>query len=268
MLIDMRFTLLASFAVSSFVVVAGSACTISDVIAEGEPEGEGEGEEGEGEGEEGEGEEGEGEEGEGEEGRAFDCDGASVIVADVGCGVDADCGTAAVLTDCCGTPRTTAVNVDDAARFNAAYADCSANQPICDCAPGPLSADNGSTDDGGAVNVACVEGRCISAFDDGDRAFDCAAGGSIAAEAGCVDDAGCAVAVVQLDCCGSLAETGIAGDAQRAVSFTNAQCAEALGECGCLAEPTVADDGTSAPNVATSANVQCVEGLCRTTFGP
>ena len=260
----MRASLFVAVSLSSLVVVS-AGCTFSDVIAEGEPEGEGEGDVGEGEGDEGEGDEGEGE---GDVGRVFACESDSAVVADASCAVAADCTTTIVRTDCCGSSRATGIAVDDVDRFNADYATCNANQPICDCIPGDLAADDGSVDVGDPVTVDCLAGRCVSSFGDGDRSFVCAVDeGDLAVEASCVNDDDCAFAAITLDCCGSEAVTGVAASAQRAIVNAEDECDDGFPDCDCLAEAPVADDGSTG-TFGASPDFACVDGRCTTSFAP
>ena len=262
-----------SLALFSLVTIASvSGCP-------GGSEGEGEGDEGEGEGEEGEGEEGEGEEGEGEgegegeDGRSYPCDGATVIEVPGACSVDADCGASRVFLDCCGTARQTGINVDDQAAFEAAYAQCDAAEPLCDCLPNVTTADDGSIDVGGAVTSSCVEGLCTTSFGTttGDRTFSCpedigAPAPDLVVDASCAVADDCAVLLRQADCCGSLHATGVRADAEPHAVDDEAQCRDGYPDCDCASQPTVADDGSNGGDLTVQPSVDCVAGLCTTAF--
>jgi len=270
----MRISIAVSFSLFSVFMVA----SLSGCPGASEGEGEGEGEEGEGEegeGEEGEGEEGEGEEGEGEgeEGRSNQCEGDVEIETPAQCSVDADCGATRVYLDCCGTARQTGVNVDDQAAFDTAYAQCDASQPLCDCIPDVTTADDGTIDAGGAVTSTCVNGLCSTSFGTttGERTFSCPedpAGPApdLVVDASCTVADDCAVLVRQIDCCGSLHATGMRSDDAANALADEEQCSDAFPDCDCASQPTIADDGSSAGNLGVDPALDCVAGLCTTSF--
>jgi hypothetical protein len=96
--------------------------------------------------------------------RSFGCPAREPITADASCVVDADCVAMEHVLDCCGSRRSTGVNVDTAPSFADDEAQCRAGFPDCDCAAQPTVADDGSTPGAAAAAVACVSGLCFTAF--------------------------------------------------------------------------------------------------------
>jgi len=78
----------------------------------------------------------------------------------------------------------------------------------------------------------------------------------------CATDQDCGQILHVIDCCGSLAAVGLHVDDLPAVSMAEQQCGtHAL--CDCIAQPTVAEDGTSANNDAIQVGCDNA-GLCST----
>lgn len=78
----------------------------------------------------------------------------------------------------------------------------------------------------------------------------------------CAVDGDCAIVFHQLDCCGSFAAWGLNADAAKPFAEAEELCEAQLPECDCVAEPTVADDGSSGDNA--SILVACDGGTCGT----
>ncbi|MGE0787391.1 MAG: hypothetical protein AB7S26_17090 [Sandaracinaceae bacterium] len=82
----------------------------------------------------------------------------------------------------------------------------------------------------------------------------------------CADVSDCAVYEHQSDCCGSLRALGLRADVADAFAAAEASCRGMYPGCGCAPRPTEADDGTTDTG-ARAARVECVMGLCTSTFG-
>lgn len=82
----------------------------------------------------------------------------------------------------------------------------------------------------------------------------------------CTVDAECSVVFLNRDCCGTALATGVSVvDVPRAEAQER-ECPAVVARCECVAQPTVADDGSTERSGPVS--VRCVEKTCRTSFLP
>jgi hypothetical protein len=78
----------------------------------------------------------------------------------------------------------------------------------------------------------------------------------------CASDADCALGSVTIDCCGTEQVVGIAAEERARWNEQVSLCGPNAGSCECVAEMSVADDGTRGERAA----AVCREGSCTTTF--
>jgi len=82
----------------------------------------------------------------------------------------------------------------------------------------------------------------------------------------CKDDAGCVVALHQINCCGSMIAIGIGKGASPAFLDAESQCQQQYPACGCASMPTQAEDGYAAMGGETDIAVHCVAQVCTTSI--
>jgi hypothetical protein len=99
----------------------------------------------------------------------LDCDAFPTF--DRTCDAANDCAVALRQVNCCGGMVATGVGTEDTLRFASAASECASKFPLCGCAAGPTTADDGTTGgDGAAATVACVGGVCSTTFSSGLKA--------------------------------------------------------------------------------------------------
>jgi hypothetical protein len=116
-----------------------------------------------------------------------------------------------------------------------------------DVGPADLPADPG-VDEDASFTIQCRPGQVT--FPDFDRA--------------CEQDAECALAFHQKDCCGSISVMGIRADLLADFQAAEAVCSAQWPACGCASAIPTADDGTSSGNLD-DFGVRCDSGQCRST---
>ena len=97
----------------------------------------------------------------------------------------------------------------------------------------------------------------------GTREFQCQAG-TVVAQTSCATDDDCAVGQIALDCCGSQQVTGV--NLNDICSFLPAAGGCFQEVCDCVAQPSVADDGTHAADAQSTPTVACVNSVCTTSY--
>lgn len=79
---------------------------------------------------------------------------------DKACSYATDCFIARHMINCCGTQIAVGVNAADESSFAAAESACAAAYAACGCAEQPTMAEDGRTENQGAIAVRCDSGRC------------------------------------------------------------------------------------------------------------
>jgi hypothetical protein len=167
------------------------------------------------------------------------------------------CGVGLHQTDCCGNRVALGLVASQMDAFDDAEAICDAQYPDCECAQGPIAADDGgSTYDPAEIKVACVDGEC--------RTFvnPCAAAEAFEAQNACASDDDCALVFHQVNCCGTYVAWGILGADAPAFAHAETICEGTYPACGCASQPTLAQDGNEGSGFETFS-VRCVQGSCR-----
>lgn len=80
----------------------------------------------------------------------------------------------------------------------------------------------------------------------------------------CSAPADCVLKFHMVNCCGSMAATGVNQGDSAGFDAAEAVCQSQYPGCGCAAMPTVADDGTTSGDPA-AFSVDCVGGQCVTS---
>jgi hypothetical protein len=121
---------------------------------------------------------------------------------DRSCVADDDCFAALYLVNCCGTERYIGLRATERSRYQMLETQCHMTWPVCQCASGAPSTDDGSFPAPGTEpSVACQQGVCTTYIAacghpcaPGTKCFTCASGpGTFAAcSAGCDSAADCA----------------------------------------------------------------------------
>ena len=78
------------------------------------------------------------------------------------CQADADCDTMLHMTDCCGSQVAWGVSKAAKVLLQKTELACNANEPICDCAPKPTTAEDNQLVTAGALVAKCQAGMCSS----------------------------------------------------------------------------------------------------------
>jgi hypothetical protein len=158
--------------------------------------------------------------------------------------------------DAAGGPTDAASGEDATAATDGGGGDASAPAPdagpASDALPGTdaAPAPDAAVVDGGAPEIDCRQVPPV--FPRFDRS--------------CSSAMDCALGEVQINCCGSMAVTGIAAGELARFQAAAAICASQFPGCGCPTMPTIADDGTS--NQGIPATVSCENNVCTSSFPP
>lgn len=85
----------------------------------------------------------------------------------------------------------------------------------------------------------------------------------------CNDPSQCAYGLQPVDCCGARRAIGLRADALADFNKAAQKCTNELPACGCFSEAVTTDDGASKKGqVESSIRVQCVAGMCGSSFSP
>jgi hypothetical protein len=88
--------------------------------------------------------------------------GATFPPLEKACSTASDCFIARHTKNCCGTQIAVGINVNAAVAFMTAEGSCDAAYPGCGCAQFPTEAEDGRTEDLGAIQVRCDSGLCAT----------------------------------------------------------------------------------------------------------
>lgn len=78
------------------------------------------------------------------------------------CSADGECAIAAHQINCCGTKAAIGIQAATSADFAAAEQACEAQYPKCKCAAAPTKAEDGKSEQDGAIKVHCAAGQCAT----------------------------------------------------------------------------------------------------------
>ena len=97
-------------------------------------------------------------------GYALTCEsgGATFPLLDKSCSVASDCFVAVHQINCCGTQTAIGLNASSQSAFSSAETQCSGAYPGCGCAQFPTTAEDGRSEDMGAIQVDCRSGQCFT----------------------------------------------------------------------------------------------------------
>ncbi len=172
------------------------------------------------------------------------------------CAAHDDCAIGLHQVDCCGNRVALGLDASQVAAFAEAEAACDAQYPKCGCPQGPVVADDGqSAFDPAQIQVQCVEGEC--------RTFvpPCALVEPFQWQNACAVDGDCALALHQVNCCGTFHAWGVTADVLPAFAEAETACEASYPLCGCASQPTLAQDGNTGSSLEDLA-VACQQGAC------
>jgi len=190
---------------------------------------------------------------------AVQCTGDSPMFPafDKACTEPGECAIGLHQVDCCGNRVAVGLAATAKAAFDAAEAVCEEQYPKCGCPQGPVVAEDGSQAfDPADVAVTCVFGACQT------QVPPCALVKPFEWANSCATDSDCALALHQVNCCGTYHAWGIAATGAQAFAEAEAACEASYPACGCASQPTLAQDGNTASSLDDLA-VTCQEGACR-----
>ena len=182
-----------------------------------------------------------------------------------GCSGAQDCFVLKHQADCCGTLVAWGFANSAKAAAEAGEAKCLPQWPGCGCASQATVGEDGNVDLVGAGFVAeCLQGQCRAVL----AKLPVACTGDPATfpafDKACKANADCAVAVHQIDCCGTQIATGVSATAKADFEAAESQCKAQFPKCKCPQQPTKADDGKTTAD-GKSFQVQCLAGVCKTS---
>jgi len=93
---------------------------------------------------------------------ACESGGATFPALEKACSAASDCFVARHTKNCCGTQTAIGLNVSATVAFMTAESSCDAAYPGCGCAQFPTQAEDGRTEDMGAIHVRCDSGLCTT----------------------------------------------------------------------------------------------------------
>jgi|GEM_PF-1260620 len=168
-----------------------------------------------------------------------------------------DCAYGLHQTDCCGNRVAVGLAGTEVAAFAAAETTCRAQYPHCGCPQGPIVAEDGvPAFDEADVRVDCVGGACQTFV------APCALVKPFEWANSCAVDADCALALHQVNCCGTFVAWGVSASEAPGFATAEAACEASYPHCGCASKPTVAQDGNEGGGTETFG-VACQQGACR-----